>query len=67
MHHPSRRHERQLTAGNGGTGPLVHHPERVLSYWEPVMLVFVYLMLFLGVSAALTWWRVSNYRHFHEG
>lgn len=29
------------------------------------MLEFAYLLLFLGLSAGLTWWRVANYkRHF---
>ncbi len=31
------------------------------------MLAFAYLVLFLAVSAALTWWRVANYRHHVEG
>ena len=26
------------------------------------MLAFVYLILFLALSAAMTWWRVSNYQ-----
>jgi hypothetical protein len=30
------------------------------------MLLFVYLILFLAVSAALTWWRVSSYKRLYE-
>ncbi len=30
------------------------------------MLLFVYLILFLALSAALTWWRVINYQRRFE-
>ncbi len=30
------------------------------------MLAFVYLILFLALSAALTWWRVTNYQRRFE-
>ena len=30
------------------------------------MLLFVYLILFLALSAALTWWRVTSYQRRFE-
>ena len=30
------------------------------------MLIFAYLVLFLALSAALTWWRVINYQRRFE-
>lgn len=30
------------------------------------MLAFVYLILFLALSAALTWWRVTSYQRRFE-
>lgn len=38
----------------------------MLFLMERVMLVFVYLILFLALSAALTWWRISNYQRQYQ-
>lgn len=30
------------------------------------MLAFAYLVLFVALSAMLTWWRVSNYKRLND-